>query len=64
MGAIVIKTDSKTSRLLKELAEKLGGRVFSIDDDLFEDLALGLLMEREKTGELVSREAIMEKLNK
>ena len=53
MGAIVIKTDTKSNRLLKALAEKLGGRAFAIDDDKFEDLALGALMDKEKTGELI-----------
>ena len=63
MGAIVIKTDTKSNRLLKALAEKLGGRAFAIDDDKFEDLALGALMDKEKTGKLISRDLIMEKLN-
>jgi hypothetical protein len=63
MGAIVIKTDSKSNRLLKALAEKLGGRAFTIDDEQYEDLALGALIDKEKTGELINRDEIFEKLN-
>jgi hypothetical protein len=63
MGAIVIKTDTKSNKLLKALAEKLGGRAFAINDVQYEDLVLGALMDKEKTGELVSRDLIMEKLN-
>ena len=32
-------------------------------DEQYEDLALGLLMEKEKTNELVSRNIVMEKLH-
>ena len=63
MSAIVIKTDSKSSKILKDLAKKLGGSVFSINDNQYEDIALGTLMDKEKTGETVSREEIMKKLS-
>lgn len=63
MSAIVIKADSKSNKILKELAKKLGGNVLLINDMQFEDLALGSLMENEKTGKTVSREEIMKKLN-
>lgn len=63
MSAIVIKADSKSNKILKELAKKLGGNVLSIDDNQYEYIALGALMDKEKTGETVSREDIMEKLN-
>lgn len=32
MSAIVIKADSKSNKILKELAKKLGGNVLPIDD--------------------------------
>jgi len=64
MGAIVIKLDSGGNKMLIELAKKLGGNVFTIGDDQYEDFLLGTLMENEKTGDLVSRESIFEKLNK
>lgn len=63
MSAIVIKADSKSNKILKELAKKLGGNVLSIDDNQFEDIALGALMDKEKIGETVSSERIMKKLN-
>lgn len=62
MGAVVIKIDEKNNRLISKLAKELGGKVISIDDDQYEDLALGKLMNMEKTNETVSREAIMKKI--
>jgi Mg-chelatase subunit ChlD len=62
MSAIVIKVDSKSNKLLKELAKKLGGDVLSINDNQYEDIALGALMDNKKTGKTVSREEIMKKL--
>ena len=64
MSAIVIKADNQNTKILKELAKKLGANVISINEELYEDLALGLLIEKSKTGELVSRDFIMEKLSK
>ncbi|MEM8893312.1 MAG: hypothetical protein AAGC88_01970 [Bacteroidota bacterium] len=63
MGALLIKTDAKSDKLLKELAAKLGRDVISIDDDQFEDIALGNLMDEVKTGEDVSRSDLMKKLS-
>jgi len=63
MSAIIIKSDNQNTKILKELAKKLGADVLSINEDLYEDLALGLLMDRSKTGETVSRDSIMKKLN-
>lgn len=63
MSAIIIKSDNQNTKILKELAKKLGADVLSIDEDLYEDLSLGLLMDRSKTGETVSRDSIMKKLN-
>ena len=64
MSAIVIKTDNQNTKILKELAKKLGANVLNINEGQYEDLALGLLMEKSKTGKTVSRESIMKKLNK
>jgi len=63
MSALVIKVDSKSNKIIKELAKKLGGIVLSIDDNPYEDIALGYLMDKEKTGKTVSRDEIMKKLN-
>jgi len=62
MGAVVIKIDAKSKRLLSSLAKKMGGDVIAIDDEQFEDLALGQLMDNEKTNTTVSRELVMNKL--
>jgi hypothetical protein len=62
MGAVVIKIDKKNNLLISKLVKELGGKVISIDDEQFEDLALGNLMDDKKTGENVSREIIMNKL--
>jgi hypothetical protein len=64
MSAIVIKADNQNTKILKELAKKLGADVLNIKEEQYEDLALGLLMEKAKTGETVSRESIMKKLDK
>jgi hypothetical protein len=64
MNAIVIKADNQNTKILKELAKKLGANVLNINEEQYEDLALGLLMEKSKTGETVSRQSIMKKLDK
>ena len=62
MGAVVIKIDKKNNRLISRLVKELGGEVVSINDEQYEDLVMGKLIDTEKTGENVSREAIMNKL--
>jgi len=64
MSAIVIKADNQNTKLLKKLAKKLGADVININEEQYEDLALGLLMEKSKTGETVSHESIMNKLER
>jgi len=64
MGAIVIQADTKSNKILSELAKRLGGKVISIKDEQYEDFALGLLMDKVKTNETVSRDIIMKKLRK
>ena len=62
MGAIIIKADNKSNKILSDLARKLGGNVFNLSENQYEDLLLGQLMDSQKTGELVSRESILKKL--
>ncbi len=64
MNTIVIQADNKKSRLIAQLAEELGGKVYDVSNDIIEDIALGNLMNNAKTNELVSREIIFEKLHK
>ena len=62
MGAIIIRADQKSSKLLKELAVQLGAVVTNVKNEHYEDFMLGKLMDSEKTGEIVSREEIFKKL--
>ncbi len=62
MGAIIIRADQKSSKLLKELAVHLRAVVTNLKDEHYEDFMLGTLMDSEKTGEIVSREEIFKKL--
>lgn len=62
MGAIIIKADNKSSKTLKELAERLGGDVTTKSEEQYEDLLLGTLMDKEKTGKTSARSAIFKKL--
>ncbi len=62
MEAIVIQSDSKTIKILKELAEKMGEKATILSESQMEDLALGKLMNKVKTGNSVSRESIMKAL--
>ena len=62
MSAIIIKADSQSNKLLKELAEKLGASVMNLNESQYEDFMLGAKMDSEKTNEMISRESIMQKL--
>jgi len=64
MSTIVIQADTKSNKILSDLAKKLGGKVLSLKDDQYEDFALGPLMDKVKTNETVSREIIMKKLRR
>ena len=63
MSAIVIKADNQNTKILKDLAKKLGANVLNINEEQYEDLALGHLMEKSKTGKTVIRQSIMKKLD-
>jgi hypothetical protein len=62
MGAIIIKANSQSSKLIKELAKLLGATVSIVKDQQYEDFILGSLMESKKTGKNVSKEVILKKL--
>ena len=64
MSAIIIKVDQDSNKILTRLAKKLGGDVIKIDDSQFEDIALGTIMDKEKTGETVPKEEIIKKLKR
>ena len=63
MTAIIIKADKKSNKILSDLAKKLGGDVLPIKEEQYEDIALGYLMNKVKTGETVSRESVIKKLS-
>ncbi|MGB4969655.1 MAG: hypothetical protein WBO31_09000 [Saprospiraceae bacterium] len=62
MSTIMIKTDKQSSKILSELAKKLGANVVNIKDEQFEDFMLGAVMKSVKTGKTVSRNTIFKKL--
>ena len=62
MGAIVIKSDSKSLKLIMEIAKRMGGEVTKLEDEQFQDFAFGEMLKHAKTGKTVSRKTIMEKL--
>ncbi len=64
MTAIIIKADKKSNKILSDLAKKLGGDVLPIKEEQYEDIALGYLMDKVKTGETVSRESVIKRLSK
>lgn len=63
MSALIINSEGKKNlKLLADLANELGYKVSIISDEEFEDMALGSMMKKEKTGKAVSRDTIMKKL--
>jgi len=62
MGAIIIRTGQENTTLLHELAKMLGADVMKLKDEEFEELMLGRLMGKTKTGKLVSRKTVFKKL--
>ena len=62
MSTILIHADKKSNKLLSELAKKLGGNVIDMKDEQYEDLMLGTLMDKVKTGKTVSKSTILKKL--
>jgi hypothetical protein len=62
VSILLIKTDTKNSKILARLAKQLGGMVISLSDTQFDDLMLGTLMDSVKTGTTVSRNSILKKL--
>lgn len=64
MGAIVIKGDKKSQKILKDLADHLGAKIHTMSDDEYEDFLLGAIIRDEKTKEKVDRDSIMKELDK
>jgi hypothetical protein len=62
MGAIIIKGDAENNKILAKLAKKLGNKVIPINEEEYEDFALGKMMDENKTGQTTSREEVMRKL--
>ena len=63
MASIIIQSENTDNlELIAKLAKKLGTIVNDITDEVSEDIALGKIMTKAKTGVSVSRDAIMKKL--
>jgi hypothetical protein len=64
MSTIIIKSDEKSNKLLKELAKQLGADVVTLKDDQYEDFILGNIIDSEKTGKDASRSDVFPKIQK
>ena len=62
MSTLLINTDPANSKLLLDLAKKLGTEVLSIKKNQYEDIILGNQMDKIKTNELVSKNEILSQL--
>lgn len=62
MSTILIKADKQSNKILTELAKKLGGDVIDVKDEQFEDLMMGTLIDKVKTGKTVPKSTILKKL--
>ena len=62
MGALVVKINRKNNQLISRLVKELGGDVLSINDEQYEDLALGNLIDEVKTNEDVDKDLVLNKL--
>lgn len=63
MESLLIKSNSKQNKLIKEFALKLGASVKNLSDEDLEDISLGMLMDEIKTNEYVLNEEVMEYLD-
>ena len=60
MATIIIQTESKsTTKLMLDLAKKLGEKASVLSKEIEEDLVFGSMMEKAKTNKLVSKESIL-----
>lgn len=60
MATIIIQTESKsTTKLMLDLAKKLGEKASVLSKEIEEDLIFGSMMEKAKTNKLVSKEFIL-----
>lgn len=64
MGAILIKTkDASELKFIKEMLKRSRIRNKELSDDDFEDIVLGEIIKKERTGKTVSKSTIIKKLN-
>lgn len=64
MGALLLKADNESKRILLQLAKKLGAVTLNINNEHYEDLALGYLIDVVKTRETIDRVSVMKKLRR
>ncbi len=63
MAALIIETsNTKSLKLISELAKQLGSSVKSISMDDMEDMLFGEMIDKAKTGKYISKAALLEKL--
>lgn len=63
MESLLIKSNPKNNKLIKEYALKLGASVQNLSTEDIEDIELGKLMDKVKTNEYVLKEEVMEYLD-
>ncbi|MCP9767993.1 hypothetical protein EGI22_08715 [Lacihabitans sp. LS3-19] len=60
MATIIIQTESKsTTKLMLDLAKKLGEKASVLSKDIEEDLIFGSMIKKAKTNKLLSKESIL-----
>lgn len=63
MAALIIESKNPENlKLLAEIARKMGDKAQELTTDDMEDLILGQMIDKAKTGKVASREAVMKKL--
>jgi hypothetical protein len=63
METVIIKSKSRSNaELLVEMAKKIGDEAKLLTTEQSEDMALGMLMKKNKTGINVSKKTILKKL--
>jgi hypothetical protein len=62
MSTLIINSDKISSKILAKHAIKLGAEVYSLNDELYEDFALGNMIRKAKTVKRVAKSTILKKL--
>lgn len=64
MSVLIIKGSERNQKFILALAKKIGSQAMSVKNEQMEDLLLGMMMEKEKTNTLVSKEEVLRTLRR